>query len=40
MAIGEVGGSSLIINSDINVPLNRLEDLYFNTIPRIMNGEE
>jgi phosphoribosylformylglycinamidine synthase subunit PurL len=38
-AVGKVGGSTLIINSDIKVSLNVLADLYYNTIPRIMTGE-
>ena len=37
--IGKTGGLHLKINSDIDVSLNELADLYFNTIPRIMNGE-
>ena len=36
--IGIVGGSVLKINDDIKVDLKELSDLYFNTIPRIMNG--
>jgi phosphoribosylformylglycinamidine synthase subunit PurL len=39
-AVGKVGGSSLIINSDIKVSVNVLSDLYYNTIPRIMSGEK
>jgi len=38
--LGIIGGSSLIINSDIDVSLDVLADLYFNTIPRIMSGEK
>lgn len=37
--IGKTGGSSLKINSDIDVSLKDLADSYFNTIPGIMNGE-
>ena len=37
---GVVGGSSLLINDDINVSLDELADLYFNTISRIMTGEK
>ena len=37
--IGKTGGLHLKINSDIDVSLNELADLYFNTIPRIMNGQ-
>ncbi|MBT8382394.1 MAG: phosphoribosylformylglycinamidine synthase subunit PurL, partial [Ignavibacteria bacterium] len=38
--IGEVRGTSLKINDDINVNLNELYDLYFNTIPKIMSSEK
>jgi phosphoribosylformylglycinamidine synthase subunit PurL len=38
--LGVVGGSSLLINDDINVNVHDLADLYFNTIPRIMTGEK
>ncbi|HLG31443.1 MAG TPA: AIR synthase-related protein, partial [Ignavibacteriaceae bacterium] len=38
--LGVVVGSSLKINSDINVTLKELADLYFNTIPRIISGEK
>jgi phosphoribosylformylglycinamidine synthase len=38
--LGEVGGSSLVINNEINVNVHELADLYFNTIPRIMSGEK
>ncbi len=38
--LGVVKGSSLTINSDINISLDVLADLYFNTIPRIMSGEK
>ncbi|MBE0571372.1 MAG: phosphoribosylformylglycinamidine synthase subunit PurL [Ignavibacteriaceae bacterium] len=37
---GEVGGISLLINDDINIKVNELADLYFNTISRIMSGEK
>ena len=37
--IGKTGVLHLKINSDIDVSLNELADLYFNTIPIIMNGE-
>jgi phosphoribosylformylglycinamidine synthase subunit PurL len=37
---GEVGGGFLLINDDINVKVNELADLYFNTISRIMSGEK
>jgi phosphoribosylformylglycinamidine synthase len=36
--IGKVGGDSLKVNDDLSVSLNILSDLYYNTIPRIMNG--
>ena len=39
-SIGKAGGLSLKINSDINVSLKELADLYFNTIQRIMSGEK
>jgi phosphoribosylformylglycinamidine synthase subunit PurL len=39
-AVGKVGDSTLIINSDIKVAVNVLADLYYNTIPRIMSGEK
>ncbi len=38
--IGQVSGSSLKINNDINVTVENLADLYFNTISRIMSGEK
>ncbi len=38
--IGKVGGSSLKINNDINITVDKLADLYFNTISRIMSGEK
>jgi len=38
--LGVVVGSSLKINSDINVTLKELADLYFNTIPRVISGEK
>jgi phosphoribosylformylglycinamidine synthase len=37
---GEVEGISFKINSDIDVSLKTLTDLYYNTIPRIMSGEK
>jgi phosphoribosylformylglycinamidine synthase len=37
--IGTVGGSVLKLNEDISVSLDILSDLYYNTIPRIMNRE-
>jgi len=40
IAIGRVGGSSLKINNDISVGVDKLVDLYFNTIARIMSGEK
>jgi len=40
ISIGKVGGSSLKINKDINVKVDVLADIYFNTIPRIMSGEK
>ncbi len=38
--IGKVTDSTLKINNDINVSVDKLADLYFNTIPRIMTGEK
>ncbi len=38
--LGTVGGSALKINNDINVKVETLADLYFNTISRIMSGEK
>jgi len=38
--LGIVGGESLIINDEIDLGLNSLAELYFNTIPKIMNSEK
>lgn len=35
--IGKTGGSMLTINSSVNVSLDEAADIYYNTIPRIMN---
>ncbi|OGU76879.1 MAG: phosphoribosylformylglycinamidine synthase II [Ignavibacteria bacterium RBG_16_34_14] len=35
--LGTTGGKSLTINRKINISLDRLIDLYYDTIPRIMN---
>jgi len=35
--IGKTGGNHLKVNDKINIPLNKLIDLYFSTISRIMN---
>jgi hypothetical protein len=35
-----VTGKLLKVNSDIDVSLTELADLYYNTIPRIMSGEK
>jgi phosphoribosylformylglycinamidine synthase len=40
IAVGQVGGLDLKINNDINVSVENLADLYFNTISRIMSGEK
>jgi phosphoribosylformylglycinamidine synthase subunit PurL len=40
LTIGKVGGSSLKINDDIDVSLDEITDLYYNTIPRKMSGEK
>jgi len=37
---GVVGGSMLKINGGINVGVEKLADLYYNTISRIMSGEK
>jgi len=37
---GVIGGSNLLINDDIKISLDKLADLYFNTISRIMAGEK
>jgi phosphoribosylformylglycinamidine synthase len=37
---GVVGGSMLKINGDINVEVEKLADLYYNTISWIMSGEK
>ena len=36
--LGKTGGSQLKINKKINISLDKLVDIYFNTISRIMNG--
>ena len=36
--LGRTGGNQLKVNGKINVSLDKLVDLYFNTISRIMNG--
>jgi len=38
--LGKVSGQSLKINDNINVKVDDLADIYFNTIPRIMSGEK
>ena len=38
--IGEVGGSSLKVNDDININVATLADKYYNSIPRMMRGEK
>ncbi len=38
--LGRVIGPSLKINNDIDVEVDKLADLYFNTIARIMSGEK
>ena len=35
-AIGTVGGGSLSINDQINLPLDLLEDAYYNSLPRLL----
>jgi phosphoribosylformylglycinamidine synthase len=38
--LGKTGGDSLKINNNIDVRLDRIADLYYNTIPNIMKREE
>jgi phosphoribosylformylglycinamidine synthase len=38
--LGTVGGTSLKIKNLFEVELDELSDIYYNTIPRIMSGEE
>ena len=38
--LGTVGGSNLKIDDEINVSVDELADLYYNTISRIMSGEK
>ena len=38
--LGEVKGSSLKLDSLFEVSINELSDIYYNTIPGIMSGEE
>lgn len=38
--LGFVKGKSVIIKNIFEIPLEDLSDIYFNTIPRIMSGEE
>ena len=38
--LGKTGGKSLKINDEIDLRLNSLAALYFNTIPDIMNSEK
>ena len=40
MYLGITGGDSLRINDDIDVKLDRIAELYYNTIPSIMKREE
>jgi len=40
MYLGKTGGESLKINDNIDVKLDRIADLYYNTIPNIMKREE
>ena len=35
--LGKTGGKSLLVNKKINISVDKLIDLYYNTIPRIMN---
>jgi phosphoribosylformylglycinamidine synthase len=36
--LGKTGGKNLNVNGKISISTDRLIDLYYNTIPRIMNG--
>jgi len=36
--LGITGGNNLKLNEKINFTLEKLIDLYYNTIPRIMNA--
>ncbi len=38
--LGKAGGESFKINDEINLSINSLAEIYFNTIPIIMNSEE
>jgi phosphoribosylformylglycinamidine synthase len=38
--LGLVRGKSMIIKNEFEISLKELSDIYFNTIPRIMSGEE
>ncbi len=38
--LGKTGGGRLSINNKIDLELKILAELYFNTIPNIMNSEE
>lgn len=38
--LGFVRGKSMIIKNEFEISLKELSDIYFNTIPRIMSGEE
>lgn len=36
--LGKTGGSSLKVNNKMEIDVNKLADIYYNTISRIMNG--
>ncbi len=38
MLIGKTGGSSLIVNNIMEIDVDKLADIYYNTISKIMNG--
>ena len=38
--LGKVGGERFKINDEIDLELNKISDLYYNTIPNIMNSEK
>jgi len=38
--LGKAGGESFKINDEIDLDINKISDLYYNTIPNIMNSEK
>jgi phosphoribosylformylglycinamidine synthase len=37
--IGKVGGNSIKLNNDINIPIEKAKDAYYNTIKKIMDSD-